>query len=138
AEETALRSSDQPCLGLGLSEAIRAAVGGKFNTDRIDLVVCDLNGEVYRSEEWAAALPKCVTVSPKEFKLWHPADCMGDVGGGAGRGRHSGAARGGSAGGGHAAAGGAGVRVVGSLPAGGGPAGAAAVRGFFTEPPLAA
>lgn len=80
AEETALPSSDQPCLGLGLSEAILAAVGGKFNTDRIELIVCDLNGEVYRSEEWAATLPKCVTVSPQEFKLWHPADCMGDVG----------------------------------------------------------
>ena len=39
-----------------------------------------VNGEVYRSEEWAAALPKCVTVSSTEFKLWHPADCMGDVG----------------------------------------------------------
>jgi 3-oxoacyl-[acyl-carrier-protein] synthase-1 len=80
AQETALQSSEEPCLGLGLSEAILAAAGSKFNTDRIDLIVCDLNGEVYRSEEWAAALPKCVTVSPKEFKLWHPADCMGDVG----------------------------------------------------------
>lgn len=80
AEEAALPSTNEPCLGLGLSEAIRAAVGGNFNTDRIDLIVCDMNGEVYRAEEWAAALPKCVTVSPKEFKLWHPADCMGDVG----------------------------------------------------------
>jgi 3-oxoacyl-[acyl-carrier-protein] synthase-1 len=80
AEEAVLPASDEPCLGLGLSEAILAAAGGKFNTNRIELIVCDLNGEVYRTEEWSAALPKCVAVSPQEFKLWHPADCMGDVG----------------------------------------------------------
>lgn len=80
AEEKVSADSDEACRGVGLAEAIHTAVGSLFNTTRIDLIVCDLNGEPYRHEEWAAALPKCVSVSPEEFRLWHPADCIGDIG----------------------------------------------------------
>jgi 3-oxoacyl-[acyl-carrier-protein] synthase-1 len=80
AEEVTSWESDEPCLGLGLAQAIREAAGGKIDTDRIELVVCDMNGEPYRGEEWGAAQSKCVEPSPVNFKLWHPADCIGDVG----------------------------------------------------------
>lgn len=43
-------------------------------------VVCDLNGESYRSQEWGNVLCRSAKRFETLKRLWHPADCVGDVG----------------------------------------------------------
>jgi 3-oxoacyl-[acyl-carrier-protein] synthase-1 len=60
--------------------AVRAAldpVGGAGNIGRI---VVDLNGERWRFLEWAVVEARCLGQLPARWELWHPADCVGDVG----------------------------------------------------------
>jgi 3-oxoacyl-[acyl-carrier-protein] synthase-1 len=72
--------TDSVCLGKGLTEAYRAAFAGLGENDRISDVYCDMNGEVYRGDEFGFAVARTrerfVTVS--DFIA--PADCWGDVG----------------------------------------------------------
>ncbi len=77
AEEPVPVASDDPCLGGGLTTAIREALrdAGRAGAD-VQRVYCDLNGEVYRAHEWMLA--QCRTLDGPE--VVHPADCVGDVG----------------------------------------------------------
>jgi 3-oxoacyl-[acyl-carrier-protein] synthase-1 len=70
-------ASEKPSVGGGLSEAIRNTVK---NGARHGWVVCDLNGESYRAREWGYARVRLNKVFEDEIVLWHPADCIGDVG----------------------------------------------------------
>jgi 3-oxoacyl-[acyl-carrier-protein] synthase I len=71
-----------PCTGEGLTAAIRSAIEGS-DASRLALVVCDLNGERYRANEWGHAITRSFASAPPEL-MWHPADCLGDCGAAAG------------------------------------------------------
>lgn len=81
AREPVTADSREPCDGHGLGHAITAA----FETleDRgagTGLVINDLNGELYRAEEFAKAAPRALRHLRGRWRLWHPADCIGDTG----------------------------------------------------------
>lgn len=59
----------------GLSNAIRAAAAGAPTW-----TVCDLNGESYRGNEWGNTRARLHRELGGLKHVWHPADCLGDVG----------------------------------------------------------
>ena len=73
--------TDKPSKGEGLTTAVRSALAAEATTpESIDHVMCDMNGEFYRSKEWGYAELRCLGNSNKSRKLWHPADCIGNSG----------------------------------------------------------
>jgi 3-oxoacyl-[acyl-carrier-protein] synthase I len=79
--ETKLIRTDDVCLGEGLTATVRAAVDGlKLPAERVNDIVCDINGERYRTEEWGFA---CLRLSPymdAPTAYLSPATGWGDVG----------------------------------------------------------
>jgi len=75
-EPSGLGSGD-PSTGAGLCEAITAAMGP--DPGDVAWVLGDLNGESYRAAEWARARVR-LSAPLGRARLWHPADCLGDVG----------------------------------------------------------
>jgi len=80
-KETKLIKTDEVCLGEGLTATVEDAVN-YLNppTETINKIVCDINGERYRGEEWGFV---CLRLSrhfdnPTEYLA--PADCWGDMG----------------------------------------------------------
>jgi 3-oxoacyl-[acyl-carrier-protein] synthase I len=43
-------------------------------------VLVDLSGERWRSLEWAIVEGQVTGLLPRGWELWHPADCLGDIG----------------------------------------------------------
>ena len=76
AEEPAHSTSGLPVRGLGLAKAMKQGLGSRLS----DAIICDLNGEYFRSKEWALALPRVFDGSHAFAELWHPAENIGDVG----------------------------------------------------------
>ena len=73
--------TDTVCVGEGLTACIRKAVSGfRFPGEAIDGIICDINGERYRAEEWGFALLRLpeVFVDPTRYDL--PTSCWGDMG----------------------------------------------------------
>lgn len=68
-----------PIRAQGLSHALRAVLDVVGASD-IHRVMNDLNGERWRFLEWALAETRCLDGLPRGWQLWHPADCIGDVG----------------------------------------------------------
>ena len=61
AREAKLIKTTDMCLGEGLTATVRKAVTGmSLPAERINSVICDVNGERYRSEEWGFV---CLRVS---------------------------------------------------------------------------
>jgi 3-oxoacyl-[acyl-carrier-protein] synthase-1 len=81
AHERRHLKTQQDGFGEGLTEAVRGAVDGlSLPAERINQVICDINGERYRSEEWGFTclrLAACFE-SPSAYRA--PADCWGDMG----------------------------------------------------------
>jgi 3-oxoacyl-[acyl-carrier-protein] synthase-1 len=74
-------ASGLPCDGRGLAEAITATFSGL--TDRgvhTGLIISDLNGELFRAEEFANMVPRSLRHLRTPWQLWHAADCIGDTG----------------------------------------------------------
>ena len=71
--------SDKSSSGTGLTAALRGVQGFQPNPE-IRWVVCDLNGESYRSGEWGIVLCRLAEPFNQLKALWHPANCVGDVG----------------------------------------------------------
>ena len=72
---------DGVSIGEGLSSALRSIVSSNdLHPAMIDWVVCDMNGESYRSMEWSYAWLRTGKHFRDPVELWHPADCYGDVG----------------------------------------------------------
>jgi 3-oxoacyl-[acyl-carrier-protein] synthase-1 len=67
------------CLGAGLTQAVNSAMAGAQAHGGIGLIVCDLNGERHRANEWGLVMPRCLP-SGDTPTLWHPADGCGDTG----------------------------------------------------------
>ena len=74
AEEIPLRAE-------GLVQAIQAALAeAKLDMGDMDFRITDLSGEQYGFKEAALALTRILRVRKEAFDIWHPADCIGEVG----------------------------------------------------------
>jgi 3-oxoacyl-[acyl-carrier-protein] synthase I len=73
--------TDSICLGEGLTESIRkAAVTLRLPGEVIEGIVCDINGERYRSEEWGFSLLRLSQMFTDPTAYDAPASCWGDMG----------------------------------------------------------
>jgi 3-oxoacyl-[acyl-carrier-protein] synthase-1 len=73
--------SEEPLRADGLSNAIKAALADAGQTFK-DLAyrITDISGEEYAFREASLALSRSMRVLKPEFDIWHPADCIGEVG----------------------------------------------------------
>jgi 3-oxoacyl-[acyl-carrier-protein] synthase-1 len=79
--EAATIESDEPLRGDGMAEAFRAALADAgCNFDEIDYRLADVSGEQYGFKEAALAIARTVRKVKSEFDIWHPADCIGEIG----------------------------------------------------------
>ena len=46
----------------------------------MDFRITDISGEQYGFKEASLALSRLLRVRKEEFDIWHPADCIGEVG----------------------------------------------------------
>jgi len=78
-EENRIKT-DTVCIGEGLTAAIRGACA-PLNpaSGKVEQTWCDMNGERYRSTEYAYALMRAYRLFVRAH-VRHPADCWGDVG----------------------------------------------------------
>ncbi|MEZ6136492.1 MAG: hypothetical protein R3C53_16475 [Pirellulaceae bacterium] len=80
-QEPASIRSGQPLRANGLSQAIRAALqAANCDYDDIDYRITGISGEQYAFKEASLAAARTMDKVKSEYDLWHPADCMGDVG----------------------------------------------------------
>ena len=81
AREPAPLRSGKPLQAEGLVQAIRAAFAEtELTLKDCDRRIADVNGEQYRFKEAALAITRLLRDRKKLFTLWHPADCIGEVG----------------------------------------------------------
>ena len=80
-QERATVNAEEPLRADGLVEAIRAACA-KANMDlgETDFRITDLSGEQYGFKESALALTRILRTRKETYDIWHPADCIGEVG----------------------------------------------------------
>jgi 3-oxoacyl-[acyl-carrier-protein] synthase-1 len=83
--EPATVESEEPLRADGLVAAFRAALvdAGRDMGD-MDFRITDVAGEQYHFKEASLALSRTLRKRKEEFDIWHPADCVGEVGAGAG------------------------------------------------------
>ena len=81
ATETKVIKTSDICLGTGLTSVVRSAAGALFpGSGKINSVICDINGERYRGEEWGFACLRLSQHFDDPLGYDSPADCWGDVG----------------------------------------------------------
>lgn len=69
------------CIGEGLSEAFQKTLMGLPSADsRVDHVICDMNGERYRGNEFGFAMLRSAGRFAEASDFQTPADCWGDIG----------------------------------------------------------
>jgi 3-oxoacyl-[acyl-carrier-protein] synthase-1 len=78
--ETELIGTGTVCLGHGLTEAVRDALGALRAGERVTDVYCDMNGEPYRADEYAFLVSRTREHFVAASEFVSPADCWGDVG----------------------------------------------------------
>jgi 3-oxoacyl-[acyl-carrier-protein] synthase I len=79
--EKKLIKSDEICLGEGLTATVRTAVSVlRAPAERITDVICDMNSERYRAEEWGFLSLRLPQYFDDPMDYVSPADCWGDVG----------------------------------------------------------
>jgi 3-oxoacyl-[acyl-carrier-protein] synthase-1 len=80
--ETATIESDEPLRGVGLTNAIRAALSEAGVTmQEVQYRITDINGEHYKFKEVALQGSRFMRKpTGKLFDLWHPIEYIGDVG----------------------------------------------------------
>ncbi|WP_256208564.1 beta-ketoacyl synthase N-terminal-like domain-containing protein [Nitrosospira briensis] len=85
ASESATIDADLPLRADGLVEAIRAAArDADCRPQDFELRISALSGEHYYFKEAALAVSRLIRDPRSEAELWHPADCVGEVGAAAG------------------------------------------------------
>jgi 3-oxoacyl-[acyl-carrier-protein] synthase I len=81
AMETATIESEEPLRADGLVKAISAALAeAELTIADMDFRITDISGEQYAFKEASLALSRLLRVRKEEFDIWHPADCIGEVG----------------------------------------------------------
>jgi 3-oxoacyl-[acyl-carrier-protein] synthase-1 len=80
-KETKLIKTSDMCLGEGLSATVReAAISLHLPDQRINDVLCDINGERYRGEEWGFVCLRSSEYFDDPTAYLSPAECWGDMG----------------------------------------------------------
>jgi 3-oxoacyl-[acyl-carrier-protein] synthase-1 len=79
--EKATEESALPLRADGLIQAIRAAlVEAGCSLGVMDFCITDISGRQYGFKEANLALTRMLRERKEEFDIWHPADCIGEVG----------------------------------------------------------
>jgi 3-oxoacyl-[acyl-carrier-protein] synthase-1 len=80
-QEQVTIESEEPFRADGMVQAFRAALtdAGKTMAD-VDFRITDSNGEQYWFKEAELAVTRTLRTRKEEFEIWHPADCIGEVG----------------------------------------------------------
>lgn len=79
--EHATEDSGEPLRADGLVEAIRASLADAgCELGDLDFRITDISGSQYQFKEAALALSRVLRRRKEEFDIWHPADCIGEVG----------------------------------------------------------
>jgi 3-oxoacyl-[acyl-carrier-protein] synthase-1 len=79
--EAAHIGTEKPLRADGLSAAIRSALAeGGRQLHELDFRITDLSGEKYYFKEAALALARTLKQPKEQFDLWHPAECVGELG----------------------------------------------------------
>jgi 3-oxoacyl-[acyl-carrier-protein] synthase-1 len=79
--ETASVLTEDPLLGIGLTNAARAALAEtEFQAESVDFRIADVTGESYGFKEQALMVSRLLKSSKEKFPLWDCASCIGDVG----------------------------------------------------------
>ncbi|QLG92726.1 hypothetical protein HZF02_12435 [Pseudomonas yamanorum] len=80
-EQATVESEDIPLRAEGLTQAVRAALSeARCGLEQMDYRLTDISGEQYYFKEASLALSRSLRVRKEFFHLWHPADCIGEVG----------------------------------------------------------
>lgn len=83
--EKATIDGEDPLRADGMVEAIRNALSdARTSMAALDYRITDVSGEQYSFKEAALAMTRLMRVRKEEFDIWHPADCIGEVGAAAG------------------------------------------------------
>lgn len=80
AEEKTPFGGPLPCVGNALIEAVRGALASLPAGERVNHVLCDLNGERERTDEWGFAMPRLSQRLPQPATFITPISAFGDVG----------------------------------------------------------
>lgn len=79
--EPAPIDSGRPLRADGLVQAIRAALAdARVSFAQLDYRITDASGAQYSFKEAALAIGRTVRPVKAHFRLWHPADCLGELG----------------------------------------------------------
>jgi 3-oxoacyl-[acyl-carrier-protein] synthase-1 len=80
-KETKLIKTSDICLGEGLTATVREALSGlRLPSEKINSVICDINSERYRGEEWGFVCLRLAQYFDDPTAYLSPADCWGDMG----------------------------------------------------------
>lgn len=80
-KEEATVDAEKPLRADGLVQAIKEALSGaSLSMGDLDYRITDANGEQYIFKEASLALTRILRKRMEEFDIWHPADCIGEVG----------------------------------------------------------
>jgi 3-oxoacyl-[acyl-carrier-protein] synthase-1 len=81
ADELALPGQGRPLRADGLTAAIKLALAeAGCDMSLVDFRITDNSGEQYYFKEAALALSRTLRTPKESFDIWHPADCIGEVG----------------------------------------------------------
>jgi len=81
AMESVTVDTEAPFRADGLVGAIKSALlDAKCEMDDLDFRITDVSGEQYYFKEAALALTRTLRTRKENFYIWHPADCIGEVG----------------------------------------------------------
>jgi 3-oxoacyl-[acyl-carrier-protein] synthase-1 len=80
-KEEATVESDKPLRADGLMQAIKEALSvAGLKMENLNYRITDISGEQYYFKEASLALTRILRERKEEFDIWHPADCIGEVG----------------------------------------------------------
>lgn len=80
-KEPAPIMSETPLRADGLVQAIKMALASaKLDMGDLDFRICDVSGEQYGFKEASLTLLRTLRNGKETFDIWHPAECVGEVG----------------------------------------------------------
>jgi 3-oxoacyl-[acyl-carrier-protein] synthase I len=78
--ETNVSKSGAVCLGQGLTSAFRSVLAVVPEAEKVDSVICDMNGSPSRADEYGFVIARLGDRFRDATEVLTPADCWGDVG----------------------------------------------------------